>query len=90
MTLRWRYRCGALLLCSVGQLLLVQAEDVVNKLVLLTRLDHPASATHTHTCTGTTHTTHTGRGQTEEKEQTGVRKKTKTDRCEEREPKTDC
>lgn len=36
-----------LLLSGVRQLLLVQAEDVMHKLVLLTRLDHPASDKHT-------------------------------------------
>jgi len=30
-----------LLLSSVRQLLLIQAEDMMHKLVLLTRLDHP-------------------------------------------------
>ena len=39
---------STLLLGGVRQLLLVQAEDVMHKLVLLARLDHPASAeTHT-------------------------------------------
>lgn len=35
---------STLLLGGVRQLLLVQAEDVMHKLVLLARLDHPAPA----------------------------------------------
>lgn len=36
-----------LLLSSVRQLLLVQAEDVMHELVLFTGLDHPTSEKHT-------------------------------------------
>lgn len=36
-----------LLLSSVRQLLLIQAEDVMHKLVLLARLDHPTPEKHT-------------------------------------------
>lgn len=36
-----------LLLSSVRQLLLIQAEDVMHKLVLFTGLDHPTSEKHT-------------------------------------------
>lgn len=45
-----RSGCGCsvnLLLSSVRQLLLIQAEDVMHKLVLLARLDHPAPEKHT-------------------------------------------
>lgn len=38
---------AGLLLSTVRQLLLVQAEDVMHKLVLLTCLDHPAPEQHT-------------------------------------------
>lgn len=37
----------SLLFSSVRQLLLIQAEDVMYKLVLLTRLDHPTPEKHT-------------------------------------------
>lgn len=37
-----------LLLSGVRQLLLIQAEDVMHKLVLLARLDHPTPEKHTH------------------------------------------
>lgn len=36
-----------LLLSSVRQLLLIQAEDMMHKLVLLARLDHPTPEKHT-------------------------------------------